>query len=202
MIRPREAFCVSLHAYANGCASHSIMVSGGRGLCQLKAEKVCIPTGGRALADLWQQLNHSHSVIQSAAEEPAVLSPHSSSLSPRFSGRSGLFGPPLCGGSAPATPPLLQHASSTWCRHWRQVPVRPSLANPRSAVPTQFPVGAGLVPAHSHPKSGIHPRKPLSSTNGNRVVSRYLLIRYWAYAMMTSRKKTTAPSRFRQANAR
>ena len=32
-----------------------------------------------------------------------------------FSGRSGLFGPPLCGGSAPATPPLLQHASPTWC---------------------------------------------------------------------------------------
>ncbi len=33
-------------------------------------------------------------------------------------GRSGLFGPPLCGGSAPATPPLLQHPSSTGCRHW------------------------------------------------------------------------------------
>ena len=32
-------------------------------------------------------------------------------------GRSGLFGPPLCGGSAPATPPLLQHASPTWCRY-------------------------------------------------------------------------------------
>ena len=32
-------------------------------------------------------------------------------------GRSGLFGPPLCGGSAPATPPLLQHAWSTGCRY-------------------------------------------------------------------------------------
>ena len=37
-------------------------------------------------------------------------------LSPRFSGRSGLFGPPLCGGSAPATPPLLQPrvVASVW----------------------------------------------------------------------------------------
>ena len=65
----------------------------------------CSPKRRRVLLHLWQQLNHSHAVIQSAAEEPAVLSPHSSSLSPRFSGRSGLFGPPLCGGSAPATPP-------------------------------------------------------------------------------------------------
>ena len=37
----------------------------------------------------------------------SLLSPLHSLLS---SGRSGLFGPPLCGGSAPATPPLLQHA--------------------------------------------------------------------------------------------
>ena len=46
-----------------------------------------------------------------------ILSPLSSLLSPLSSllafGRSGLVGPPLCGGSAPATPPLLQHASST-----------------------------------------------------------------------------------------
>ena len=38
--------------------------------------------------------------------------------SPLVFGRSGLVGPPLCGGSAPATPPLLQHPSSTGCRHW------------------------------------------------------------------------------------
>ena len=45
-------------------------------------------------------------------EDVSLLTPLPSLLA---FGRSGLFGPPLCGGSAPATPPLLQHASSTWC---------------------------------------------------------------------------------------
>ena len=46
------------------------------------------------------------SVRDAERSERSFLSPLSSLLSPRFSGRSGLFGPPLCGGSAPATPPL------------------------------------------------------------------------------------------------
>ena len=95
------------------------------------------------------------------------------------SGRSGLFGPPLCGGSAPATPPLLQHASPACWLHWGMCPIErvspdhshqshripvgagfaPALPpSPRRLRhPHTDPVGAGLVPARAHPKSGTHP---------------------------------------------
>ena len=64
-------------------------------------------------------------------------------------GRSGLFGPPLCGGSAPATPPLLKPpaASSVW-QYDLDDPLRPgflprlgrfrecaSAGKPREATP-------------------------------------------------------------------
>jgi len=38
-------------------------------------------------------------------------------LTPLHSLLALLGGPPLCGGSAPATPPLLQHPKSTGCRY-------------------------------------------------------------------------------------
>ena len=57
-------------------------------------------------------------------------------------GRSGLFGPPLCGGSAPATPPLLQPrvVASVWAiRSCRPVSARafPSLLTDSDYVPAQ-----------------------------------------------------------------
>ena len=67
-------------------------------------------------------------------------------------GRSGLVGPPLCGGSAPATPPLLQHASSTIRRvatkclfHRARPPAPEPSQHSRASQPT--PVGAPLVHA-------------------------------------------------------
>ncbi len=64
--------------------------------------------------------------------------------------RSGLFGPPLCGGSAPATPPpttclidLVSTLATGACStEFRQPTIR---------RPFQFPVGAGLVPALALP---------------------------------------------------
>ena len=59
--------------------------------------------------------------------------------------------PPLCGGSAPATPPVLQHASSTWCLH-PQVPKR--LAKPVSpAKPRLVPA---LIPSPRNPLPSLH----------------------------------------------
>ena len=77
-----------------------------------------------------------------------------SSLSPRLWGGRA-FGPPLCGGIPPATPP---YTMPRWRRVAGVLSV-PPVAHPRpaakpSAVTT---VGAGLVPAHSHPKIGLHP---------------------------------------------
>ncbi len=77
-------------------------------------------------------------------------------LSPEFLGRSGLFGPPLCGGSAPATPPpttcLVDLVSTlvtcAQSKGFRQTPSRQS---------HQIPVGAGPVPAFaSPPTDGTH----------------------------------------------
>ena len=74
------------------------------------------------------------------------LSPHPSPLSPRSFGRSGLFGPPLCGGSAPATPP------PTTCLIDRvSIFVTGAYSNVSSPTTSrqshQIPVCAGLVPA-------------------------------------------------------
>ena len=84
-------------------------------------------------------------------------------------GRSGLVGPPLCGGSAPATPPLLQHASPTGCRHWSRLPNRKCLARPRPASPIRFPYVPTLgLPSHapqladSALRPGLAPALPLA----------------------------------------
>ncbi len=57
---------------------------------------------------------------------------------PCSSGRSGLFGPPLCGGSAPATPPLLKPpaAASVW-QYDLVDPLRPNFPPPRLVARTQ-----------------------------------------------------------------
>ena len=66
------------------------------------------------------------------------------------------FGPPLCGGTPPATPP------PTPCHVGAASPgvlsIPPVAHPPRAAKPSAVTtVGAGLVPAHSHPKTGLHP---------------------------------------------
>ena len=85
-------------------------------------------------------------------------------------GRSGLFGPPLCGGSAPATPPAnnmprrpgvvigdmcpIERVSTDHSHQSHQIPMGAGLVPahppylPPSSSPLNPPVGAGLVPAH------------------------------------------------------
>ena len=95
---------------------------------------------------------------------------------PCSSGRSGLFGPPLCGGSAPATPPLLKPpaaASVRVIRPWRPAATElpphpasylvqrrePTQATQRPAAPNThraaFPAWAPLVGARTPPKSPV-----------------------------------------------
>ena len=68
--------------------------------------------------------------VHDSAWRKVFLSPLLSSLYSLLAfGRSGLFGPPLCGGSAPATPPLLQPrvVASMWAiRNCRPVSPRAS----------------------------------------------------------------------------
>ena len=79
------------------------------------------------------------SLIQCVTPDEARAGfPHSSLFTPLPSllafGRSGLFGPPLCGGSAPATPPLLKPpaAASVW-QYDLDDPLRPGFPpNPAS----------------------------------------------------------------------
>ena len=54
-----------------------------------------------------------------------------------YCGRSGLFGPPLCGGSAPATPPLLKPpaAPSVW-QYDLDDPLRPNF--PRVLADSEY----------------------------------------------------------------
>ena len=92
---------------------------------------------------------------------PWPLSPN-----PCFSGRSGLVGPPLCGGSAPATPPLLQHASSTIRRvatkclsHRARPPAPAPSQHSRASQPS--PVGAPPVGALVPPPNRYRPPSPL-----------------------------------------
>ena len=82
------------------------IISASVGICKPPAVG-CIPKWGGTSPCLRSLRSTNHLAINSESEETAVLSPHSSPLSPRSFGRSGLVGPPLCGGSAPATPPLL-----------------------------------------------------------------------------------------------
>ena len=57
---------------------------------------------------------------------------------PCSSGRSGLFGPPLCGGSAPATPPLLKPPAAASVRQCDLVdPLRPNFPRPRLVARSQ-----------------------------------------------------------------
>ena len=92
---------------------------------------------------------------------PWLLSPNTCS-----SGRSGLVGPPLCGGSAPATPPLLQHASSTIRRvatkclsHRARPPAPAPSQHSRASQPS--PVGAPPVGALVPPPNRYRPPSPL-----------------------------------------
>ena len=92
---------------------------------------VGIQKKGRVLLHSWRQhLEHSHSAIGS---EAAV----SQSLTTAVQGGRA-FGPPLCGGCAPATPPALQHAWTAGCRHWSQVSNGKRCANPHPASPVKF----------------------------------------------------------------
>ena len=79
-------------------------------------------------------------------------------LTPLYSllafGRSGLFGPPLCGGSAPATPPLPTTCLADLVSLFEQVPSRKSFAKPRPASPRANlaqtkPRHSLLTPLHS-----------------------------------------------------
>ena len=68
-------------------------------------------------------------------------------LTPLYSllafGRSGLFGPPLCGGSAPATPPLLQPPPHRVCGNMT-LTTRCDRASPRASAVSQYvPAPAG-----------------------------------------------------------
>ena len=65
----------------------------------------CLPEWGRTLVKLRQPRSHDQpSTLIEVTEVFSLLTPLPSLLA---FGRSGLFGPPLCGGSAPATPPQM-----------------------------------------------------------------------------------------------
>ena len=83
--------------------------------------------------DIYFKLRQLLCLIQCVTPDEARAGfPHSSLFTPLPSllafGRSGLFGPPLCGGSAPATPPLLKPpaAASVWLYDLDD-PLRPGL---------------------------------------------------------------------------
>ncbi len=79
-----------------------------------------------------QLLSHCHSAINTGAGEANSLTTNH-----RSSGRSGLFGPPLCGGSAPATPPLLQPPPHRVCGNMT-LATRGGQAYPRVLAGTEY----------------------------------------------------------------
>jgi len=93
------------------------------------------------------------------APPPSANSRLSYNSCPSF-GRSGLFGPPLCGGSAPATPPLL--------------PTRPGAASPACASPTglaQPPirrVPSMCLSHRAHPPAPEQSQRPRPRPNPRR----------------------------------
>ena len=90
---------------------------------------------------------------------------------PCSSGRSGLFGPPLCGGSAPATPPLLHPPPQPVCGNMtlttRCDPTSPdpaswlvpNLLQPRQAIAQPGPTHTPPIPRRGTPRMrpGPHP---------------------------------------------
>ena len=109
-------------------------------------------------------------------DQTVFLSPHSSPLSPRF-GAVGPIRPSLVRGLRPRNAPSPTTCLAGLLASLGQVPNRESFAGPlhqTHQIPWlcpcplppqiwdasrnhQIPVGAGLVPAHAHRKSGTHP---------------------------------------------
>ena len=85
--------------------------------------------------DIYFKLRQLLCLIQCVTPDEARAGfPHSSLFTPLPSllafGRSGLFGPPLCGGSAPATPPPTTPAASSVWQYDLGDPRRPGFTPP------------------------------------------------------------------------
>ena len=110
-----------------------------------------------ALPLLLHAIHPSHTQISSLSGARPSLSQTSHLFSLLAFGAVGPSALPCAGGFPPQRPPYTMP-------RWRRVAgmlSMPTVAHPRyaakpSAVTT---VGAGLVPAHSHPQIGLHPRQ-------------------------------------------
>ena len=115
------------------------------------------PKWSRARAKLWQQLNHDQPAINSQGSGSAVTNPWPQAPNPCFSGRSGLVGPPLCGGSAPATPPLLNPPPQPVCGNMTLTTRCDRTSPHRAASPRPRPAGFN----HNNRRSNhTNPRPP------------------------------------------
>ena len=113
----------------------------------------CITILGQTFSNLRRHPSRGHFPFQFPLENAPSLTPNPCPLTPAVFGRSGLFGPPLCGGSAPATPPpttcLIDRVSILVTGAYSNVS---SQTTSRQSHP--IPAGAGLVPAFASAPTG------------------------------------------------